>query len=214
LKINKTVIFLVAAILAVAIGALGINAYVHSRINAAVALERVRQAEAQVVALDAQLKAKDSAISATEAALEASRQAALERERWFAAQLAHVQVATPTELVDQASQILGVSDITTDGKTVTMGLETYRLIVFRIVEHQEYVNVKKPAWDAREALYKSEISDWKAKDIVRDKRDALNAGIIVSLKDAISHQKTATLFEKVAWTGAGFVAGSLFNKLK
>lgn len=214
MKINKTVIFLVAIVTILIAVSLGINAYVHAKIDAAVALERVRQAETQVTALDTQLEAKDGAIAATEAALEASRLAALEREKWFAAQLAHIQTATPAELVDQASQILGVSDITTDGKSVTMGLETYRLVVFRIVEHQEYVNVKEPRWRADEALYKSEISDWKAKDIMRDKKDALNAGIISDLKDVISHKKATTIFEKVAWAGAGFVAGSISERFR
>jgi hypothetical protein len=211
---GKVFIIIIAAALVLAGIALGVGSYINARIDAAVALERARLAEVQIASLDAQLKGKDAAIDAAEALLAKSRQDALERERWFRAQLAKIETATPTELVDQASQILGVSDIATDGKSVTMGLETYRLVVFRIVEHQEYVNVREPAWNAREALYRTEISDWKAKEILHAQKDALNAGIISGLKDVISHRKDVTLFEKVAWAAGGFAAGVLAEKIR
>lgn len=212
MKIPKLALVIGAAVLVLSI-ALGFHFYMGSRIATAVANERVRAAQAEVSLISAQLQASHVINSQYEASLEAARQDALAREKWFQGQLAHVQTATPAELVDQVSQILGVSDITTDGEKVSMGLETYRLIVFKIVEHQEYVNVREPAWNAREALYQKDIGQYKANETLYDRRDALNNNIIKDLRSVISKNKTTTFFEKVAWTAAGFGAGVLVNKL-
>lgn len=211
MRIPKLILVIGAVVLVAALG-LGLHFYTKAKVATAVALERVKQAEAKVVVLDTQLKAKDTAIGITEAALDAARKSAIEREQWFQSQLTHVQTATPTQLVDQGSAILGVADITTDGVKITMSVETYRKIVFVLVDHQEYKNVREPAWNAREALYQAEISDWKAKEILHNQKDALNESIIFSLKDVISHQKTMGFFEKAAWGAGGFVVGSVISK--
>jgi hypothetical protein len=115
--------------------------------------------------------------------------------------------------VDQGSQILGVSDIKSDGVTVQMPVETYRKIVFILVDRQEYMNVREPAWKEREALYQKDIAQYKANEILYDRRDALNNNIISDLRVVISKHKTTTFFGKVAWAAAGFGAGVLANKL-
>ena len=212
MKIPKLALVIGVAVLALSI-ALGFHFYMGSRIATAVANERVRAAQVEVSLISAQLEASHVINSQYEASLEAARQDALAREKWFQVQLAHVQTATPAELVDQVSQILGVSDITTDGEKVSMGLETYRLIVFKIVEHQEYVNVREPAWNAREALYQKDIQVYKQSEVLQAKKDALTDGIIKDLRTVLSKQKTTSFLEKTAWAGAGFGAGVLVNKL-
>jgi hypothetical protein len=213
MKINKTII-IIAALLIVVGTYLGLSAYVGQKVKAAVAMEQVRQAEVEKADLARQIADARTVIDETEAALAQSRQERLAREVEFQAQLAHVQTATPTQLVDQGSQILGVTDISTDGKVVTMSVETWRKAVTMMVDDVEYKTVRAPQWLADEAKYKSEISDFKALEIKRDKKDALNESIIVGLKDVISHQKTMGFFEKAAWTGVGFTAGVVFIKLR
>jgi hypothetical protein len=210
-KINKTIVVIAALLIVVGVY-LGFNAYVHARIGAAVAMERVKQIEFEKADLARQITDARVVIVETEAALEKSRQERLAREIEFQAQLAHVQAATPTQLVDQGSQILGVTDISTDGKVVTMSVETWRKAVTMMVDDIEYKTVREPRWLADEANYRSEISDFKALEIKRDKKDALNESIIFGLKDVISHQKTMGFFEKVAWGAGGFVVGSVVSK--
>lgn len=212
MKIPKLALVIGAVVLVVALG-LSFHFYMKARIATAVALEHAKQAEAAKAQVETQLGDKQVVIDSKEAALDAARKSAIEREQWFQSQLTHVQTATPAQLVDQGSQILKAVDITTDGKVVTMGVETYRTAVSALLDWQEYKNVREPAWSAREALYKAEISDWKAKDILRDQKDALNESIIFSLKDVISHQKTMGFFEKAAWGAGGFVVGTVLGKL-
>ena len=173
----------------------------------------MRQAESEKVALEHELIEARAAIDETESALAASQEARIEREREHQIELARVQTATPVQLVDQGAQLLGVSDITTDGTNVSMPVETYRKVVLVLVSHHEYVTVKEPRWLSDEAKYKSEISGWKVMEIKWSATDALNASIIAGLKDVVSHTKTTTFIEKAAWSAAGFAAGAIFGKL-
>jgi hypothetical protein len=210
---TRALVVIVSVIAAVVLGGYLIDKYVQRGIEAGMALERAKAAEAQVATLELEISAKNAVISSRDGELEASRQAAKERERWFLAQLSNVQVATPTQLVDQGSEILGVDDITTNGETVSMSVETYRKIVFRLVEHQEYVNVREPAWNAREALYQVQISDLKSVVAAHEQKDILNAGIISDLKTVISHNKNMSFLEKAAWTAGGFAVGVVAGKI-
>jgi hypothetical protein len=194
--------------------ALGINAYMHAKVEAAVARERVRTAEAERDSLAGEIVTARAVIDQSAAALQASYDARIAREREFQAQLAHVQTATPVELVDQGSAILGVTDIRTDGVDVTMSVGTYRKVVTALVSNQEYINVKEPRWLSDEALYKQQISDWKALEIKWTRDRVLSDGVIADLKDVISHNKRSSFLEKAAWAGGGFVAGYLASKLK
>lgn len=212
MKKNKIFLVIIVVIILAAIG-YGVKQYANQSVAAAMATERAKVAEAKVAELDAQIAEKDAIIVERDGTLEAARVAAKERERWFLSQISHVETATPTQLVDQGSEILGASDIVTDGKTVTMSVETYRKIVFRLVEHKEYVEVREPSWNAREALYQAQISDLKAVVSSHEQKDVLNAGIIADLKDVINHKKSMTLLEKAAWTAGGFAAGVVVGKI-
>jgi hypothetical protein len=138
--------------------------------------------------------------------LEASAAA---NERAFLTQLAQVKTATPKQLVDKGSQILKAADITTDGKIVTMGLETYRAAVSALVDWQEYKTVREPSWFKEKDLLNAQIADYKQAKLLDSQRDAALADSIKDLKSYISAQKTSTLFEKVLWAGAGIGAGML-----
>ena len=209
------IVALVLVLAAVVGGGYLIDLYIQRGIEVGLALERARVAEAKVAEIDAEIAARDAVIRARDEAIEASKKAAAEREAWFQKQLAGLQQATPTQLVDTGSAILGAGDIvlSADQKWVTMSVETYKKVVFRLVEHREYVNVREPAWNAREALYKAQISDLKLTISDHERKDILNAGIIKDLKTVISKTRTMSIAEKAAWAAGGFVAGSLASKL-
>lgn len=214
MKIPKWTLVAVVAVLVLAVG-LGFHFYMKAKISAAVALERVKEAEAQVVQIGAQLAESHAANAQIEAALEASNQAAAAQQAAFLVALGKIQTATPTQLVDQGGQVIGATDIVlaSDHKTVSMGIETYRKFVIAAVEDVNYKTVKEPAWNAREALYQKDISQYKANEILYDRRDALNASIISDLHGVISRQKTTSFFEKLAWGAAGAGLGMLADKL-
>jgi hypothetical protein len=206
------------ALLVVAIVAFGAdalyNAKVRAEVKLAVALERARVAEEQVSAVNARLDDIAESNAALEAKLEASEAAAAAREAELLARLNAIHTATPTQLVDEGARLLDANDITTDGNTVTMGLETYRKVVFQLVEREDLVKVQKPAWNAKEELYKAQISGYKASEILHAQKDASNEEIKKELRSVISKQKGMTILEKGAWAAGGFVAGSLASKLK
>lgn len=212
MKISKPVLVAIALVVIVGV-ALGINAYVGEKVKVAVALEKSKQLEAEKAQSNARIDELTATIAEDEAALDADAAARAQREREFQAQLAATQHATPAQLVDQGSTVIGANDIRTDGVVVTMGVETYRKFVLVAVNEREYREVREPAWNAREVKHQKERSDWIAKDIERNKKDALNESIIGGLHDVISHQKKIGLFEKIAWTAAGFGAGVFAQKL-
>jgi len=212
MKIPKWALISVAVVLVLSVG-LGFHFYMKGKIDTAVALERAKAAEAQVAVLNGQISVQNGIILEANEALAKSQQDALRREREFQKILAGVQVATPIQLVDQGSAILKVSDIVTDGRNVTMGVETYRKVVFILVEHEEYVKVKEPRWVADSANYQRQISGYKANEISYEKREVINISIIKDLRDALSHQKATSLFQKLAWGAAGAGLGMLADKL-
>jgi hypothetical protein len=142
------------------------------------------------------------------------RQDAKVAQAAFLIALEKTKAATPAQLVDQGSQLVGATDITlsSDKKTVTMGVETYRKFVIKAVDDDQYIKVKEPAWNAREALYQKDIGQYKLNEIAYDRREVLNTSIIKDLHDVISNQKTTSIFEKVVWTAAGYGFGMLTQK--
>lgn len=195
--------------------ALGFHFYMGSRVATAVANERVRAARVEVSLISAQLQESHAANAQIEAALDASRQATAAQQAAFLVALGKLTTATPAQLVDQGGQVIGATDIvlSSDRQTVSMGIETYRKFVIAAVSNENYKTVKEPAWIAREVLYQKDISQYKANEILYDRRDALNNGIIKDLRSVISKQKTTSVFEKIVWTAAGFGAGVLADKL-
>lgn len=199
---NKTLaIIAVSTFVVLAVG-FGADAYVRARVQVAVANERVRTAEVK-------LQESREINEKLESAIDLSRREQEAAQAAFLAALEKIKAATPTQLVVQGSQMIGSSDIllSADEKTVTMGVETYRKFVTAVAERDEYKNVKEPAWNAREALYNQQISQYKQDGVTY-------SGIIKDLRIVISKQKKATLFEKLAWAGGGFAAGFLSSKIK
>lgn len=213
MKSIKSVV-IIALVLAVVIGGgYLLDAYFQRGAALAKAIEQVKASEARSAQLDIEISAMAAEISARDTEIKDAVARAVERERWFAAHLATVETATPTQLVDDGSEILGVSDIVTDGKTVQMSVETYRKIVFRLKDHQEYVNVRKPEWDAREELYKAQVSglsDEISKHVAKHVEDA---NTIDGLKSIVKNTKTTGFFEKAAWAAGGVAVGFVAGKI-
>lgn len=214
MKIPKLALVIGAIVLVLAI-ALGFHFYMKAKIGLAVATEHAAQAQLQVTALSAQLVESHAVNAQIEAALDASQQAAAAQQAAFLVALGKLTTATPAQLVDQGGQVIGATDITlsANGQIVSMGVETYRKFVIAAVSDQNYKTVKEPEWNAREVLYQKDISQYKANEILYDRRDALNNGIIKDLRSVISKQKTTSTLEKVVWSAAGFGAGVLADKL-
>jgi hypothetical protein len=214
MKIPKWAIIATAVLLVVVVG-LSFHFYMRAKISAAVAQEQVKAKQAEIVAIDGQLQEGHAINAEYEASLEAARADAKAQQAAFLVALGKVKAATPAQLVDQGGQVVGATDIvlSADKKTVTMGVETYRKFVLKAVDDDQYISVKEPAWNAREALYQKDISTYKQNEILYDRRDALNAGIISDLRGVISHQKTTSVFEKIVWSAAGFGAGVLADKI-
>lgn len=214
MKIPKLALAIGAVVLIAAI-AIGVVSCTNAKIALAVANERAAEAQAQVAEISQQLQKSQALNAEIEGQLEQAQKDAAAQQAAFLVALGKLTTATPAQLVDQGGQVIGATDIrlSADGKTVSMGVETYRKFVIAAVEDQNYKTVKEPAWNAREALYQKDISVYKANEILYDRRDALNSGIISDLRSVISKQKTTSVFEKIVWTAAGFGAGVLANKL-
>lgn len=208
MKISKPAVIVITLIL-VAVVVTGVTFYMKSRVAAAVAMERANQALEERDELRGQVAASMQAVERVEEALARSREEAIERERQFREELARIETAPPTQLVDQGSQILGVNDITTDGNIVYMPVETYRQIVFRLVEHQEYVNVREPRWEVDRANYQLEIRELKTANGNLQKQITIGDGVIQDLRTVISKQKNVSFWTKLLWAGIGYAAGSL-----
>jgi hypothetical protein len=145
---------------------------------------------------------------------EAERDAqAARREALLLDALARVKAATPQQLVDDGARLLGASDITTDGRTVTMGVETWRGAVRLMVLGNEYETTAKPAWDAQ-------VKGWaETKAALHGEVQAhvnKEAGLEKTIKDlgaALGHEKRASVLEKAAWAAAGAGVGLVLGKV-
>ena len=175
--------------------------------------ERLKNESEKVVLMTGQIAEIAGQREAIEKALEKSQAESAAREKWFQAQLKKVEAATPQELVDDGSRLLEASDITTDGKVVAMGLETWRRAVFVMRNEEEYRLIREPGWLKEKEGYGSLIAGFKLELVKRDARDdALNASI-KDLTDYISSGKASSVLDKVLWTGAGFGLGVLFKSV-
>jgi hypothetical protein len=175
----------------------------------AVLKERLRAETEKATVLIGQIEAQAALIAKGEAALAKHDAAAAARERWFQGQLAHVSTATPQELVDDGSRLLGASDISIsiDGKNVSMGLGTWRGAVSIMLNEEEYRLVREPAWITARGLLQDQIAGFKQERILDARKDAALAASISDLKKFIASRKASTLLDKVLWAGAGAGAG-------
>lgn len=214
MKIPKMVLVIGALVLVLAL-ALGFRFYLKAKVAVAVATERANAAQVEVTAISNQLAQSQAINDEIEAALEDSRRAAAAQQAAFLKAIDKIKAAPPAELVTTGGQVIGSTDIilSADQKTVTMGIETYRKFVLAVKERDDYKLVKEPAWNAREALYIKDITQYKANELLYARRDVLNAAIINDLRSVISHQKTTSTLSKIAWAAVGFGAGVLTDKL-
>lgn len=212
-RLSSKVVTIVAAIIVVAVALFAADAMFSAKAKVAVANERVRVAEAARAEIVAQLDAQAGVNAQIAAQIEAIKAEAKAREAALQARLAAVQTATPVQLVDQGSEILGASDIVTDGSTVTMGIETYREVVKRLVDQQDYRTVKIPEWRDLESGYKAEIAGLKNTISLHEKQAVIDGGVIKDLRSVISGMKTQSTLSKLAWAAGGFAAGVLADKI-
>ena len=188
-------------------------AIAHFRGNAAIAEAKAQAAQDKANALADQIKGLSEQIARSAAELAQFEADAAARERWFQVQLANIKTATPQQLVDEGSKILGASDIHTDGKVVSMSLDSYRLAVAYLLDWQEYKVVREPGWLKEKGLLNDQVAGYKAREALTAQRDAALAASIADLKQYISAKKTATVMEKILWAGAGIGAGILAGHL-
>lgn len=175
--------------------------------------ERLKAQTEKVALLTGQIAEAAAQVAKSEKALEKFQADSAAREKWFQGQLAHVATATPQQLVDDGSRLLGASDISTDGKTVTMGLETWRRAVSILLNEEEYRTVREPGWLNEKGMMNSVVSGLKQELLLRDQRDAATNEIIKGLKVYISSAKVSSLLDKVLYAGAGFGAGMLVHSI-
>lgn len=175
--------------------------------------ERVRSQNERVALLNGQIADIQGQVKKAEQALARFEAEAAARERWFQGQLKKVEAATPQQLVDDGSRLLGASDISTDGKTVTMGVETWRRAVSLMLNEEEYRTVREPGWLNEKAALKEAVAGLRRELVLRDEREAATNEIIKSLKSYITSAKKSSILDKALWAGAGFGAGMLFNSI-
>jgi len=187
--------------------------WANTRGKVALLNERIKNKTETVTVLADQIKDQAALIARGEAALAKHDADAAARERWFQIQVARTATATPQELVDDGSRLLQATDISTDGKTVTMGVETWRRVVSTMLNEEEYRLVREPAWLNARGLLNDQIAGFKQERLLDAQKDAALAASITDLKKFISAQKTSTFFEKVLWAGAGVGVGMLVNKV-
>jgi hypothetical protein len=175
--------------------------------------ERLKNESEKVVFITGQIADIAAQREAAEKALEKSQADSAAREKWFQAQVKKVETATPQELVDDGSRLLEASDITTDGKIVAMGLETWRRAVSVMRNEEEFRLAREPGWFKEKEVFQSVVAGLKLELLKRDERDEALKASIKDLKDYISAGKTSSVLEKILWTGAGFGFGVLFKSV-
>ena len=206
---KKYIPYIVIAILLFSGGVL----IAHFRGNAAVAEAKAKAAQDKADALAVQIKGLSDQIARSAAELAQFEADAAAREKWFQVQLANIKTATPQQLVVQGAGILGVTDVTTDGRTVQMGVESWRLVVADLMDLKEYRETREPGWVKEKGLLNDQIAAFKAQAALDAQKDAALAASIADLKSFISQRKVASTLEKVLWAGAGIGVGVLAGHL-
>ncbi len=134
--------------------------------------------------------------------------AAPAREKWFRENVMKpVETATPQQLVDDGARLLGASDISTDGKSVTMGLDTWRRAVSIFLNEEEYRLVREPRWKADKAAADGIIAGLKHELDLKDQKILSLESMKADLAKELGLQKKLTTLEKALWAGGGFTAG-------
>ena len=198
-------------LLIVAVG-LGLFAYDMVRADRAAIRAALESSQAENAALKEDLKAISVRVEASEAARAAEARAAAQREAVFLSELARIKTATPQQLVDDGSRLLRASDISTDGKTVTLGLETWRRAVSIMQNEEEYRLHREPSWKALSARDADTIAALKEGAVVADKRSLALEATIRDLSHLTSPR--VTTIEKALYLGAGIALGYLIERTR
>jgi hypothetical protein len=198
-------------VLFIAAVGLGLFAYDTMRADRAAVRAALQASESANAALKEDLRAVSARVEASEAARAAEAQAAAKREAVFLSELARIRTATPQQLVDDGARLLEASDITTDGRSVTMGVETWRKAVTVMLSEETYRTSREPSWKALAARDAETIAALKEGAILADKRAA---GLEATIRDLsrLTSPRLATL-QKALYAGAGFALGTLVEKV-
>ena len=183
------------------------------------ALEERLKAEAEKLELlNGQIAEVQALVRKGEEAQARSDAAAAAREKWFREQMKEVETATPQQLVDDGSRLLGASDISTDGKTVTIGLDTWRRAVSIMRNEEEYRLVREPRWLEQRGAMEDVIAGLKKEIGLKDQKIESLEKMRADLAKELGLQKKLSTLEKALWAGGGFAAGkgleALANLLK
>ena len=201
---KKTLPWLLLAALVLGIGYF----WAQDRAEKAVLAERLKAEAEKVAMLNGQIAAVQALVKKGEDALARSDAAAAAREEWFREQMREVETATPQQLVDDGSRLLGASDISTDGKTVTMGLATWRRAVSIFRNEEEYRLVREPRWNEDKAGMQGIIRGLKVEIDLKDQKIVSLENMKADLAKELGIQKKLTLAEKALWAAGGFIAGT------
>ena len=176
--------------------------------------ERLKAEAEKVELLNRQIADVQASIQKSEATRAKDAAAAAEREKWFRENvLKPVETATPQQLVDDGARLLGAQDISTDGKSVTMGLETWRRAVSIFLNEEEYRLVKEPRWKADQAAADGIIAGLEHELDLKDQKILSLENMKADLAKELGLQKKLTTLEKVLYAGGGFAAGKGLNAL-
>ncbi len=200
---KKAIPWILLAVIVFGIGYL----WAQDRAEKAALAERLKAEAEKVAMLDGQIAAVQALVKKGEDSLAKSDAAAAEREKWFRDQMKEVATATPQQLVDDGSRLLEASDISTDGKTVTMGLETWRRAVSIFRNEEEYRLVREPRWLEDKATMRGVIAGLKLEIDLHIQKEASLSVMVANLTRQVGIQKKLTLVEKALWAGGGFIAG-------
>ena len=179
-----------------------------------IAEERVKVKEQEITGLKEERKQIQTHLAELDAAILEVDAKAAAREAWLRKQIEKTNAATPQQLVDEGSRILEAKDITTDGKTVAMGVETWRRAVKIFQSEEGYRLTKEPDWIQKLSLRDRSISEFKLDAIAAGKQIAALESINKEFRDLVGKQKRASLFEKALYAGLGYALGTLAEKIR
>lgn len=200
---KKFLLYVVVLVIAAGIGYF----WAQDRAEKARLEERLKAEAEKIELLNGQIADVQSLVRKGEEALARSSAAAAEREAWFRRQMKEVETATPQQLVDDGSRLLGASDISTDGKTVTLGLDTWRRAVSIMRNEEEYRLIREPRWLEQRGAMEGIIAGLKKEIDLKDQKILGLESMKADLAKELGIQKKLTTLEKALWAGGGFTAG-------
>jgi len=190
----------------------GVYLYATWRGDLKVVEEKIRSGKELAAAQAKQIEAQAAFTAKLEIAQAKNQAEAAARERWYQVNIVpKVAQATPQQLVDEGARILQATDITTDGKTVTMGVETWRGAVKIFLNEEEYRLQREPSWLRDKIGYEVIIASQKVEIGKHGERETGLEGTIADLSKALGIQKRMTVIQKALWGFGGFGLGKGLN---